>query len=109
MTDDEITDNDTPTLPDFDPAQPYTIELQHPIQFGSKQIAVITLRPVTGADLRKLRTPSERPLAMVLELAGFLAGEVTQVIDKLQGPDLGMVMLVTNLFFAASRGIGSTP
>lgn len=92
-----------------DPAQPCTIELQHPITWGKKEIAEIVLRPVTGADLRKLKTPTDRPLAMVLELAGYLSGQPYQIIDRLQGEDLGRVMDETNFFFASSQETGKKP
>lgn len=83
------------------------VKLLHPIAFGNQTIEELAFRPMKAKDLRRLQSPAERSLAMMLELAGFLCGQPTQVIDELTGVDLRAVLKVVNDFFGASLGIGT--
>jgi hypothetical protein len=93
----------------LDADEPVTIRLQHPITHGKQVIEELTIRPVTGADYRRVRTSKDLPLAMTMELAGYLSGQVTQVIDKLKGADLRRVMEVVGGFLSGSRETGTEP
>lgn len=108
---DEASDAISQIAEDFqlDADTPYTMTLRYPIAWGSKEISELTIRPVTGADLRKVRTPRERSDAYTLELAGYLAGQPYQVVDKLKSEDLGEVLRVTTFFYGVSQGIGIRP
>lgn len=88
-------------------AEPVTVKLRKPIPFGSETITELTLRPVKGKDLRRLK--ADRPIPMTLELAGYLSGQVTEVIDELEGGDLAEVLRVASDFFEAFHETGSEP
>lgn len=87
--------------------EPVTVLLHHPIQFGTRVVESLTLRPIKAKDMRRLRASTDRPMAMMLELAGYLSGEVEQVIDELQGEDLQEVLRVVSGFFGGSLATGT--
>lgn len=86
---------------------PITIELTCPITFGERRIESLTFRPLTAKDLRRVTTPPAQTMAMTLELAGYLSGETSQVIDMLQGVDAMAVIGAVGDFFGDSRGTGT--
>ena len=86
-----------------------TIKLRNPIKFGSQTIEQLEFRPLKGKDLRRLKTPKERPLAMTLELAGYLSGQVKEVIDELEGDDVQEVLELVSAFFGDSQETGTEP
>ena len=88
-------------------AEPVTIKLTKPIIFGSETISELTLRPIKGKDYRRLKATSG--MGIILELAGYLSGQVTQVIDELEGEDLQEVILAVSVFMGSSREIGIAP
>jgi hypothetical protein len=87
--------------------EPVVITLRKPITFGSRTITELTIRPCKGKDLRRI---DERlgNTKTALSMAGWLSGEPTQVIDELEGQDLGEVMDAVNGFLFAIRGIGES-
>ena len=87
-------------------ADPVTIELEHPIEFGSKTIAELTFRPIKAKDLRRVKAPDHRRIEMTLELAGYLSGQPTQVIDELEGNDLMKVLDLVADFLSGSPATG---
>jgi hypothetical protein len=93
------------------PQEPVTIELDHPIQVGKMRepLTELTLRPVKGKDLRRLKTSADNPIPMALELAGYISGQPTQVIDELCGNDLTEVLRVTSDFFGGTPETGDDP
>lgn len=86
---------------------PIVIKLTKPIAHGSVTITELTFRSLKAKDLRRLQSPAERSMAMILELAGYLCGQPTQVIDELEGVDLHAVIRVVNDFFAGTLGTGT--
>jgi hypothetical protein len=89
--------------------EPVTLKLRKPITLGSQTITELTFRPIKGKDLRRLKEPAERAMAMTLELAGLLSGQTTQVIDEIEGEDLQEVLRVVSGFFGATPGTGTEP
>lgn len=72
-----------------------TIKLRKPVVIGSETITQVTVRPVSGADLRNL---PENGLDRTLKLAGRLTGQTDLFIDKLVGQDLTEVLAVVGGF-----------
>ena len=89
--------------------KPVTVKLRHPIEFGSERIEKLKLRPIKGKDMRRLKSPADRPMAMIIELAGYLSGQPTQVIDDLEGEDLQDVIRVVSGFFGDGLATGVGP
>jgi hypothetical protein len=79
---------------------PITITLRKPVTYGSRTIDKITVRPVKGKHMRALRA-SDNPMAQTLLMASKLSGEVSEVIDELEGSDLHDVLEAVNAFFFA--------
>lgn len=87
-------------------AEPKTIKLRTPIALGAEGVSEITIRPVTGKDLRGLDVKKGN-LDMTLTLAGRLSGQPDIVIDKLTGKDLAEVLSVTGDFLGECTPSGS--
>jgi hypothetical protein len=79
-------------------AEPITITLRHPITFAGKTIDHLTIRPIRAKDLRRIKD-TDSQMASTLNMASWLSGEVSQVIDELEGQDLSEVLDVVNRFF----------
>ncbi len=86
-------------------AEPVIIKLRKPITFGSKTLDQLTIRPLKAKDLRRMKD-SDSALQSTLNMASYLSGEVSQVIDELEGDDLREVLEVVNDFFHAIQGTG---
>lgn len=78
-------------------ADPVTIKLRRPVKFGERTVAQLTIRPLKAKDLRKMKDGS--PMQQSLNMASTLSGEIEEVIDELEGEDLGEVLAVVNRFF----------
>lgn len=79
-------------------SEPVVIKLRSPITFGSRIVEQLTIRPPKAKDLRRLKD-SDSAMQTSLNMASWLSGEVSQVIDELEGEDLAEVLEVVNLFF----------
>jgi len=90
-------------------AERVTIDLKKPIMFGDVTVTKLTFRPLKAKDLRRLKSSMDQPMALTLELAGYLSGQVTQVIDELEGEDLQEVLKVVGDFFGGTPKTGPTP
>ena len=82
------------------------VKLRHPITVGTETTQELSFRPIKGKDMRRIKTPAAQSLAMTLELAGYLSGQPTHVIDELQGDDLTEVMQVVTGFLGGSPATG---
>ena len=91
--------------PKRSPNEPISITLRKPFSFGSRRIDTITIRPVKGKDMRKINR-SEGDTATTLKMASQLTGEIAEVIDELQGEDLGEVIEAVNFFFESIQRTG---
>lgn len=89
-------------------SEPVTIKLRKPITFGSRTVEQLTIRPIKAKDLRRLKD-SDSDLAKAIAMACHLTGEITEIIDELQGADLAEVLKVVNDFFHAIHGTGEKP
>lgn len=75
------------------------LELQTPVQFGSREIRELELREPRAKDMRSLK--GEMTFGDLLDLVGALAGEPQSVIDMLSPNDARRaVEHVGNLFAA---------
>lgn len=83
-----------------------TVTLKHPITHGSQTITELVFRPLKAKDLRRLQSPHTKPMAMTLELAGYLSGQTIQVIDELQGEDVQEVIALVGGFIGGSQATG---
>jgi hydroxylamine reductase (hybrid-cluster protein) len=83
-------------------AEPVTVKLREPLEFGKEIIVELTFRPPTAKDLRKLQIRTGFELDYVLRLAGTLSGQPDVVIDKLAGEDLEEVVAVVSGFTPGS-------
>lgn len=87
-------------------ADPVTIPLSSPIEFGSQRIEEIIIRPLKAKDLRTMKTSHDDQIRYMLEMAGKLSGQSSQIIDELEGEDLGKVIEVVTVFLGAIQGAG---
>lgn len=87
-------------------AEAVTLKLKNPIEFGSQRVEELTIRPCKAKDLRRLQASPERPLAMTFELAGYLTGQVAEVIDELEGEDMQEVLRVVSGFLDDGQKTG---
>lgn len=88
-------------------AEPVTITLSKPIESGKTTITELTIRPVKGKDLRRLK-PSDPPLVQTLNMLSWLSGQPMQVIDELEGDDIGKATEVVNDFLFATQRTGDS-
>lgn len=86
-------------------SEPVVITLRKPIEFGKTTVTELTIRPVKGKDLRRLK-PSDPPLVQTLNMLSWLSGQPLQVVDELEGDDLGKALGVVNDFLFATQGTG---
>lgn len=87
-------------------AESVKVQLDTPVEFGGKTICELTIRPPKAKHMRKVQTPETRKLGFMIELAGYLAGEVSQVIDELEWSDLQKVLGVVSDFLGGGTPTG---
>lgn len=87
-------------------AEPVTIPLTSPIEFGSQRVEELVVRPLKAKDLRTMKTSHDDQIRYMLEMASKLSGQSTQIIDELEGEDLGKTIEVVTVFLAAIQGTG---
>lgn len=87
---------------------PVIVKLRKPITFGGRTVEQLTIRPLKAKDLRRLKESDGR-MGNALNFASYLSGEIAEVIDELEGEDLGEVIDAVNGFFLAIQGGGPTP
>jgi Phage tail assembly chaperone proteins, E, or 41 or 14 len=88
-------------------SEPVVINLKKPITFGSRTVEQLTIRPVKAKDLRRI-SKGESPMQLSLNMAGWLSGEIKEVIDELEGEDLAEVLKVVDGFFTKLQPTGQT-
>ena len=88
-------------------AEPVTIKLRKPITYGSRVIDQLTIRPIKAKDLRRVGG-DDSLLKASLNMASWLSGEVSEVIDELEGEDLAEVLGVVERFFGAVQATGAS-
>lgn len=101
----ELDEQPEEELGDVVPHEPVTVKLTYPITYGSRTIESLTFRPMTAKDMRRCRATTRQ--GMLFELASFLSGETSQVIDLLQGCDAVAVMGEIGVFFGPSHATGT--
>lgn|SRR5678815_3895305 len=79
---------------------PITIKLQYPIEFGKRRIEELVMRRGTLGTLKGVSMDGVPPTEQLILIASRLAGEPTQVIEKLDMDDSEGVIRVAFLFFA---------
>jgi hypothetical protein len=88
-------------------SKPVSIEVKTGNGPRTKTVEQLTIRPPKGKDLRRIdRTKS--PIAISLDMASWLTGEPTQIIDELEGTDLREVLKIVDGFFVAIQSSGDT-
>lgn len=89
------------------------VKLRDPIKVGSAEkgytVEVLTIRPPTAKDFRKLPMITGLEMDTLLELAERLTGESTHVIDQIGGDDLAEVVAIVSGFMPSFQAAGSTP
>ena len=85
--------------------EPVVVTLHKPVESGKTTITELTIRPVKGKDLRRLK-PSDPPLVQTLNMLSWLSGQPLQVIDELEGEDLFGALKVVNDFLSDIQGTG---
>lgn len=78
---------------------PVPVRLRYPIALGDEAITVMTIRPPTGKDFRRLQCEDGYELDTMLRLASRLSGQPDAVIDHLAGEDLENVLRVVKDFW----------
>lgn len=86
-------------------SDPVVVMLRKPVEFGKTTITELMIRPVRGKDLRRLK-PTDPPLVQTLNMLSWLSGQPLQVVDELEGDDLGNALRVVNDFLLATQGTG---
>lgn len=84
-------------------SEPVTVRLSKTISLGSRVVQELTIRPVKAKDLRRVKD-SDSSMISTLNMAGWLSGEVSEVIDELEGDDLARVIQVVNDFLFVIQG-----
>lgn len=87
--------------------EPVVIKLRKPITLGNRTIDQITIRPVKAKHMRAIKQ-SDSDMATTLLMASKLSGEISEVIDELEGEDLREVLEAVNAFFLAIQPTGRT-
>lgn len=93
------------------PAQgPVAIKLRKPIAVVDGMpldapIAKLTLRPLRAKDLRTY-DDRKSSTALAVEYIGRLSGQPAEVVDELEGEDLGEAIAIVNSFFLSIRRPG---
>jgi hypothetical protein len=88
-------------------SEPVVVRLRKPITFGNRTVEQLNIRPPKAKDMRRMRESDGR-MATALKMASLLTGEIDEVIDELEGLDLGEVIGVVNDFFLAIHGTSET-
>ncbi len=91
------------------PPESITIPLKHRIHFGETIIEELTVRPMCSGDQARMKTPTDRPMALITELSAYLTGQPSQVIAVVTGDDLAKLNTAVQLFFTRSQEIGNEP
>jgi hypothetical protein len=86
-------------------AEPTTITLKEPIQFGSATIAELTFRKPKAKDFR--RFPLQPTQGDLLDLVGQLTGQPKAVIDELGMEDMAEAMERVAVFMGSGRETGT--
>lgn len=86
-------------------SEPIVITLRKPIESGKTTITELTIRPVKGKDLRRLKD-SESGMIQTLNMLCWLSGQSMQVVDEIEGDDLRDAIKAVNDFLFAIQGTG---
>lgn len=87
-------------------SEPVVIKLRKSITYGSRTVEELTIRPPKAKDLRRVKE-SDTAMQTSLNMASWLSGEVSEVVDELEGEDLAKVLEVVDTFFRKLRGTGA--
>lgn len=87
---------------------PIVIELKQPVEYGSKRITQLSIRAGRLGDLNGVKLGGEVPINELMKIAARMAGEVTQVIERLGAADAGEVMSLALDFYGQCLGAGKT-
>ena len=88
------------------PLEPHTFYPARPIIFGSKEISELVFQPCKAKHLIRCTESKDNVIPYMLELAGFLSGQPSQVIGELEGSDVWEVVAICSDFFAGSQPTG---
>ncbi len=88
-------------------SEPVTIKLRKPITIGNRTVEQLTIRPVKAKHMRAIKA-NDTSLSTTLLMASKLSGEISEVIDELEGDDLRDVLEAVNAFFFAIQPTGET-
>lgn len=80
-------------------SEPVTVKLRKPITFGGRTLAQLTFRPPKAKDLRKIKDTASA-IDVTLSMAGWLSGELNEMIDQLEGADISRVRDVIQGFLS---------
>jgi hypothetical protein len=88
--------------------EPYVLKLETPITFGKVTVEELTFQPCKARHLVKCVNDKQNVVPYMIELAGYLTGQTSQIIGELEGEDIWRVIGVTSDFFAGSQPTGET-
>lgn len=90
-------------------AEPKTLKLKEPIQFGSETITELRFRAPKAKDLRPLPAEGPKTQGDSIDLAGRLCGQPSVVMDELGLEDLAEVSSIIEAFMPSGPATGGTP
>ena len=85
-----------------------TYALKYPVQFGTQEIAELSLRRPKGKDLRAFRD-GDKTVSETLDLIGRLANQPKPVVDELDVVDIEALGAIINSFTESGRSTGAEP
>jgi len=83
-----------------------TVKLTKPIENGSETITELVFREMVAGDLRGINSSDQ--FGSMLDLAGKLCAQPTNVINKLGVKDTAAVVKVVSSFLADFQEIGAS-
>lgn len=83
-----------------------TIQLDNPVTVGQETITEVSLRQVTGKDMRLMPVDEARPGQSTMWLVGRLSGLAQPATDKICGTDLKRITDTVNGFLAGTQETG---
>ena len=86
---------------------PYTLKLETPLVFGKTEVEELVFQPCKAKHLVQCENDKGNVVPYMLELAGFLTGQTSQIIGELEGGDIWKVVGITSDFFAGSQPTGN--
>ena len=85
---------------------PHILKLDEPLVVGKTEVSELTFQPCKARHLMRCEQNKDNVVPYMLELAGFLTGQTSQIIGELEGDDVWKVVAIASDFFAGTQPTG---